>query len=75
MTQNTTQYPQDTVVSPVSAADALPDSAVALTISPRHTVTGHDVNHVPDGFDTAYFAMGCFWGVERLFWQQPGVYS
>lgn len=75
MTQNTTQYPQDTVVSPVSAADALPDSAVALTISPRHTVTGHDVNHVPNGFDTAYFAMGCFWGVERLFWQQPGVYS
>lgn len=70
MTQNTTQYPQDTVVSPVSAADALPDSAVALTISPRHTVTGHDVNHVPDGFDTAYFAMGCFWGVERLFWQR-----
>lgn len=25
--------------------------------------------------DTAYFAMGCFWGAERLFWQTPGVVS
>lgn len=68
-------YPQDTIISPVSAENALPGSTVSLTISPRHTVTGNDVNHIPEGFDIAYFAMGCFWGVERLFWQQPGIYS
>ena len=29
----------------------------------------------PDGLSTAVFAMGCFWGAEKLFWQVPGVYS
>ncbi len=28
----------------------------------------------PDGLQSAYFAMGCFWGVERKFWQAPGVW-
>lgn len=29
---------------------------------------------LPKGFDQAIFGMGCYWGVERLFWQQEGVW-
>ena len=29
----------------------------------------------PEGMQTAVFGLGCFWGAERRFWQQPGVYS
>jgi len=29
----------------------------------------------PDGFEVAYFALGCFWGAERLFWALDGVYA
>lgn len=29
----------------------------------------------PDGLEQAIFGMGCFWGVERRFWETPGVYS
>jgi peptide-methionine (S)-S-oxide reductase len=29
----------------------------------------------PDSLDTLIIGMGCFWGVERLFWQQEGVYT
>src|SRR5919201_5274772 len=29
----------------------------------------------PEGVETAIFGMGCFWGAERGFWQEPGVYT
>jgi peptide-methionine (S)-S-oxide reductase len=29
----------------------------------------------PDGVEAAYFALGCFWGAERLFWRLDGVYT
>ncbi len=30
---------------------------------------------VPEGFEVAYFGLGCFWGAEEMFWQVPGVWS
>lgn len=50
-------------------------SATPLEISANHAVNGHSIREIPENMQIAYFAMGCFWGVERLFWQQPGVYS
>jgi peptide-methionine (S)-S-oxide reductase len=29
---------------------------------------------IPAGYDEAIFGMGCYWGIERLFWQQEGVW-
>ena len=39
-----------------------------------HFVSGRRLDEVPAGFDVAYFGMGCFWGVERLFWGLDGVH-
>lgn len=50
-------------------------SITPLEISANHAVNGHSIREIPENMQIAYFAMGCFWGVERLFWQQPGVYS
>jgi peptide-methionine (S)-S-oxide reductase len=30
---------------------------------------------IPDGLDVAVFGLGCFWGEEKTFWEQPGVWS
>ncbi|MBG5949504.1 MULTISPECIES: peptide-methionine (S)-S-oxide reductase MsrA [Proteus] len=55
--------------------NALRGTSIPLEISANHAVNGHSINDIPTNMDIAYFAMGCFWGVERLFWQQQGVYS
>lgn len=38
-----------------------------------HDVLGTRIDLVPEGAEVAYFALGCFWGAEKLFWQQDGV--
>ncbi len=41
-----------------------------------HFVNTHPIEPpFPDGLEKAMFGMGCFWGAERQFWQQAGVYS
>jgi peptide-methionine (S)-S-oxide reductase len=59
-----------------TAKDALPGRAQALSVSHAHFVNGHRiVPPFPVGLREAIFGMGCFWGVERLFWQLRGVHS
>lgn len=52
---------------------ALPGRAVPVLGACRHAVFGIDVREVPAGSEVAYFALGCFWGEEKMFWQMPGV--
>jgi peptide-methionine (S)-S-oxide reductase len=59
----------------VKQEDALTGRTTPMPVATTHAVTGHSMTHVPDEMNVALFAMGCFWGVERLFWQQEGVYS
>ncbi|MBB1482397.1 peptide-methionine (S)-S-oxide reductase MsrA [Tessaracoccus sp. MC1865] len=44
-----------------------------LSPMPRHEVLGLPLDEVPAGAEVAYFALGCFWGEERMFWQVDGV--
>jgi peptide-methionine (S)-S-oxide reductase len=56
--------------------DALPGRDTPLPVPATHFVNGHSLTPpFPDDFETAVFALGCFWGAERAFWQTEGVYS
>ena len=59
-----------------SKADALPGRAEKIPVPEQHFVNQHRiVPPFPDNVSRAMFAMGCFWGAERKFWQTAGVYS
>jgi len=55
---------------------ALPGRSEPMPIPARHYVNGAPLAPPwPDGTQTAIFALGCFWGPEKDFWQLPGVVS
>jgi len=57
-------------------ADALPGRTDPILEPKRHTILGTPIaGPYPDGFQVAEFALGCFWGEEKTFWEQPGVWT
>ena len=57
-----------------SKAEALPGRAVKMPVAAAHFVNGRRLEPpFQEGLGQAMFAMGCFWGAERKFWELPGV--
>ncbi len=58
-----------------AVGQALPGRDTPIPTASEHFVSGHSLQGpYPDGLETVYFGMGCFWGAERLLWQVPGVW-
>jgi peptide-methionine (S)-S-oxide reductase len=71
-----------TMLSPDKTRMPTPDEAMpgrsepAFEVPECHEVLGTPLKPpFPEGIETAYFALGCFWGAERLFWTLDGVYT
>ncbi|SFS21943.1 peptide-methionine (S)-S-oxide reductase MsrA [Yoonia litorea] len=60
----------------VTAEEALPGRDTAIPTAQTHYVYGTPLlANTPVGMEEAMFGMGCFWGVERMFWKLDGVQS
>ncbi len=59
-----------------TAQDALPGRDTTMPVPDLHEVLGTSLRPpYPTGTQVAEFALGCFWGAEKDFWQTPGVVS
>ncbi|MGL4230762.1 MAG: peptide-methionine (S)-S-oxide reductase MsrA [Casimicrobium sp.] len=60
----------------VNKMNALPGRTQSMPVPATHYVNGNAIiAPFPEGIALAQFGMGCFWGAEREFWEQSGVYS
>ncbi len=60
----------------ITATEALPGRSAQVPVPERHEVLGTPLKPpYPAGTEVAEFALGCFWGAEKNFWQTPGVVS
>ena len=61
----------------IDADRALPGRPNPIQVPEKHAVLGTPLpnGQIPDGYETAILALGCFWGAEKTFWQLPGVYT
>ena len=56
-------------------AEALPGRPDPIPTAETHFLSGLPLKSpVPEGMEEAMFGMGCFWGVERKFWQRDGIW-
>lgn len=59
-----------------SAEKALVGRDTVMPVAAEHFVNGHPLKEpFPDNLTKIVFGLGCFWGAERKFWQQDGVYT
>jgi len=65
-------FTKTTMVSPTAALPGR-DRPVLTPGTTFHEVLGTKIDQTPDGAEVGYFALGCFWGAEKLFWEQDGV--
>src|SRR3954467_11463101 len=60
----------------IDSERALPGRETEIPVPERHFVLGTPLKPpFPEGFQSAVFGMGCFWGAERKFWEADGVYT
>ncbi len=56
--------------------EALPGRTEIMPVPETHFVNGHALaGPFAENLEQAVFALGCFWGAERIFWQTPGVFT
>lgn len=68
-------YSQRKLVMP-APEQALPGRSDKMPVTHSHMVLGTPMQEpFPAGLEKIMFGLGCFWGAERRFWQQPGVYA
>ena len=58
----------------ITAEEALPGRQTPMPVPAKHAVLGTPLQPpYPEGSQIAEFALGCFWGAEKIFWNTPGV--